>query len=116
MKLYFTPAQIPELAGLTKRQRKAVVQCALQAYYHEDVSRVWFGIPWLLGGVLGGALLGYGVVSCTSLSHPKLITGLCAVGGAVLALFLAGQVQFARLRPYFRRVLDERQSELAQLR
>ena len=113
MKLYFSSSQIPELAGLTRPQRKAVFQCALEAFYFDDVSRVWFGAPWILAGIIGGAMIGWGVVSLMGLSHPKLLITVSALGGAVIAIFFAGQVHTARLRPYLRRVLEERKEEIA---
>ena len=61
MKFYFTPAQAPEMAGLTRAQRKAVLRCALEAFFGEDPSRVWSAAPWLLGGLLGGALADFQV-------------------------------------------------------
>lgn len=115
LKLYFSPVQLPEMSELTKPQRKAVLQCALEAFYFDDPSRVWFGSPWLLAGGVGGAMVGWGVVSLTGLSHPKLLITLCGVAGAALALFLAGQVQTTRLRPYLRRVLEERKDEIARI-
>ena len=80
MKLYFSAAQLPELAGLTKPQRKAVLQCALEAFYFDDPSRVWFGAPWILAGIIGGAMIGWGVVCLAGLSHPKLLITVCALG------------------------------------
>jgi hypothetical protein len=115
MKLYFSPVQLPELAELTKPQRKAVLQCALEAFYFDDPSRTFFGAPWLLAGSFGGAIAGWGIVSFTGLSHAKLLVTLCGVGGAALALFLAGPIHTARLRPYLRRVLEERKDEIAQI-
>ena len=116
MKLYFSYNHLPEFEDLTPRQRKAVYRCALEAYLAEDSSRLWFGTPWGLGGLVAGTMVGWGLVHLTGSAHPGLLMTLCALGGAVLALFLAGPVQMAQLRPYLRRVLEERRDEIAEIR
>ena len=115
MKLYFSAARVPELVGLTKPQRKAVFQCALEAFLFEDPSRVWFGAHWILAGVVGGALIGSGLVYLTGFSYPKLLIAVCGLVGAALALLFAGQAHTARLRPYLRRVLEERKDQIARI-
>lgn len=115
MKLYFSSAQIPELTGLTRPQRKAVLQCALEAFYFDDVSRVWFGAPWILAGIFGGAMFGWGLFFFEGLSHAKLLITLCGLGGAAVGIFLAGQINFTRLRPYLQRVVEERKNEIAKI-
>src|SRR5579863_5091893 len=115
MKLYFKSSQIPELAGLTRPQRKAVFQCALEAFYFEDRSRVLFGTRWILAGILGGAIAGWGLVSLAGSSHPKLVITLCGLAGLVVSIFFAQQVHTGLLRPYLRRVLEERKDEIARI-
>ena len=115
MKLYFKSVQIPELAGLTRQQRKAVFQCALQAFYFEDSSRVWFGTRWILAGIIGGTIAGWGLASLCGFSHPKLLISLCGLAGAVVSTFFAQQVHTERLRSYLRRVLEERKHEIARI-
>lgn len=115
MKLYFSSGQIPELTGLTRGQRKAVFQCALEAFYLEDTSRVWMGAPWMLAGIFGGAMIGWGAVSFTGASYPILLITVCGLGGAAIAIFLATQIHTAQLRPYLRRVLEERRTEIAKI-
>lgn len=115
MKLYFSSRQIPELAGLTRPQRKAVLHCALEAFYFDDVSRVWFGAPWIVAGIFAGAMAGWGLLSLTGLAHPKLVIPLCGLGGAAIGIFLAAQINFRRLRPYLRRVVEERKNEIAKI-
>ena len=117
MKLFFSISQIPELAGLTRHQRKAVYQCAMEAFYFERPSRVWFGAPWILGGMVGGILVGVIVVAVTGLSHSKLlVTIICGLAGAIICTFIGGQFHCAQLRPYLRRVLEERRDELARIK
>lgn len=117
MKLYFSISQIPELTGLTRPQRKAVYQCAMEAFYFERPSRVWFGAPWILGGMLGGMLVGVIGVAVTGLSHSKLLVPMVGgLAGAILGTFIGGQFHTEQLRPYFRRVLEERRDELARIK
>jgi len=115
MKLYFKSAQIPELAGLTRPQRKAVLECALEAFYFEDHSRVWAGTAWILAGIFCGAIAGWSLVALTGFCYPKLLIGLCGLAGLVVSIFFAQQLHTARLRPYLRRVREERQDEIARV-
>ena len=115
MKLYFKSSHIPELARLTREQRKAVFQCALQAFYFEDPSRVWFGTGWILAGMLGGTIAEWGLVSLIDFSHPNLLLSLCCLAGVVVSIFFAQQVHNECLRPYLRRVLEERREEIARI-
>ena len=117
MKFYFTPTQAPELAGLTRGQRKAVLRCALEAFFGEDPSRVWSAAPWLLGGLLGGALAGWGVAAAAGSGHHWLLaTGLGGVAGAALGNFIGTHLLTGQLRPYLRRVLEERGEEIARVK
>lgn len=113
MKLYLTPAQAPELAGLTRRRRKAVMRCALQAFFGEEPSRVWSGAPWLFGGLLGGALAGSGTAAAAGPGIPWFLgAAIGGIAGATLGNFIATHLMTERLRPYFRRVLEERRDEI----
>jgi len=115
MKLYFKSAQIPELAGLTPQQRKAVFQCALEAFYFEDPSRVWFGSRWIVAGILCGTTAGWGLTSLPGFSHPKLLVSLCGLAGLAVSIFFAQQVHTELLRAYLRRVLEQRKDEIARI-
>ncbi len=116
MRLYFKLSQVPELAGLTRRQRRLVYQCALEALFAEQPSTVWVGGPWITGGILAGALPGGLAVAADGLSRSKLLV-MAAGGltGALLGIFIGAQILTARLRPYYRRVLEERKDEIAQI-
>lgn len=117
MKFYFTPAQAPELAELTRGQRKAVLRCALEAFFGEDPSQVWWPAPWLFGGLLVGALAGWGVAAAAGSSHHWLLgTAIGGVAGAVLGNFIATHLMTERLRPYLQRVLEERGEEIARVK
>ncbi len=115
MKLYFANSQIPELAGLTRPQRKAVYQCALETLLAERPSAVWDGAPWVFGGILSGVLAGWLVVTSNHLSHLFLVVTAAGLAGVLVGIFIGTQILTARLRPYFRRVLEERQDEIAQI-
>jgi uncharacterized membrane protein YeaQ/YmgE (transglycosylase-associated protein family) len=116
MRLYFTLSQVPELAGLTRQRRRLVYQCALEALFAEQPSSLWLGAPWLFGGILSGLLAGWLAITIKSLSHWKLIVMTASgLAGALVGIFIATQILTARLRPYFRRVLEERKDEIAQI-
>jgi hypothetical protein len=116
MHLYFSNSQIPELANLTRAQRKAVLKCALLAFYQEQPSKLWLGAPWLFGGASLGTLAGVALNAAAGLLHSRLlIISGCGITGAIIGIFIAGQLQTAQLRPYFRRVLEERRDEIARI-
>lgn len=113
---YLAVSQIPELAGLNPVQRKAVYRCALEAFYAEEPARVWLGLPWMLGGLLAGALVGAVALAVTGLAYSKLlVVTLCGCAGVAVGIFVAAQLQTAQLRPYLRRVLEERKDEIARI-
>jgi hypothetical protein len=117
MKLYFSNSQIPEVAGLTRNRRRAGSQCALEVYFAEDQSRVFHGVPWLFGGLLGGVLVGAAVVFGSGLSHWKLLVIIaCGLAGAAAGTFIAAQFMVEQLRPYLRRVLEERKEEIEKIK
>jgi uncharacterized membrane protein YeaQ/YmgE (transglycosylase-associated protein family) len=117
MKLYFSISQIPELAGLTRNQWKAVYRCGLEAFYADHPSRVWSGAPWILGGVLCGTFAGWMVVANNEHSYLKyLVMAAGGLIGALVGVFIGGQILTAQLRPYLRRVLEERKDEIAQIK
>jgi membrane protein implicated in regulation of membrane protease activity len=83
------------------------------AFFHEKPSRVWLGIPWILGGILLGTLAGWLLISATGLTHTKaLVLAGGGLAGAILGIFIAAQLHTAQLRPYLRRVLTEREQEI----
>ena len=117
MTFYFTLSQVPELAGLTRRQRRLVYRCALEALFAEEPSTVWLGGPWITGGILTGALAGWLVVAAAGLAHSKLLViAAGGLAGALVGIFIGGQLFNARLRPYYRRVLEERKDEIAKIK
>lgn len=117
MKLYFSYRKIPELMGLTHHQQKAVYQCGLEAFLGEQPSRIWSGIPWLLGGIFSGSLAGWLLANRIGLSsHSELL--IAAAGGLLgilITSLIGAQIFNAQLRPYLRRVLEERKEEIAQI-
>jgi hypothetical protein len=70
----------------------------------------------VFGGILGGALAGWMVVAGVGLSHSKLLViAAFALAGALPGIFIGAQLLTARLRAYFRRVLEERKEEITQI-
>jgi hypothetical protein len=120
MKLYFSKSQVPELAGLTRLQRRHVYQCGLEALLAEQPSMMWVCTLWLFGGLLSGMLASWMAVNRNGLSDPVgwekklLVASACGLAGAMVGAFIGAQFITARLRPYFRRVLEERKDEIAQ--
>lgn len=116
MKIYFSNSQVPELAGLTRQQRRLVFQCALEALFSDEPSTMWVGLPWLGGGIVSGALVGWMATAGDGLSRSRLFVIIaCGLAGALAGAFIAGQLMTARLRPYYRRVLQERKDEIARI-
>ena len=115
MKIYFIYSQIPELAGLTRLRRKLVYQCALEALLREQPSAMTVCSFWLFGCILIGALAGWLTVAGCHLSHPILIVASGGGAGAITGNFIGLQFLTVRLRPYLRRVLDERKDEIARI-
>lgn len=115
MKIYFIYPQIPELAGLTRLRRKLVYQCALQALLRYEPSTLRGCSCWLFGGILIGALAGWLTDARCHLAHPILLATAGGCVGALTGNVIGLQFLTARLRPYLRRVLEERKDELARI-
>jgi len=115
MKLYFSKSQVPELAGLTPLRRKLVYQCALEALLTEQPSTIRICSFCLFGGILIGALAGWMTVIGNGPAHSLLVVTACGFAGAMTGVLIGAQFLTARLRPYVRRVLEERKDELAQI-
>jgi len=82
----------------------------------EDPSTLWLGLPWIRGGILSGALAAWLVAAGIGLSHGKpLVIAAGGLAGAIIGVFIGGQILTAKLRPYLRRVLEERQDEIARV-
>ena len=118
MKLYFSLSNIPELAAMTRRQRRLAWQCALEALYSEQPESLLDCTLWVLGGLLGGAVAGCLAVAGNGLfdslggRNKLLVVAACGLAGVMAGVFIAAQLQTSRLRPYLRRVLEERKDEL----
>ena len=122
MKIYLGTFWIPELKPLTKCQRIAVYQCALEALFAEQPSTLRTCNLWVFGGIGVGALAG-GLAAVWGISWPMVGLGktLPVVIAGGLAGALAGNLLgthwiHGKLRPYFRRVLEERKEELEHLK
>lgn len=70
----------------------------------------------MLGGAVSGALAGWLVVAGLGLVHRQLLViAAVALTGLMTGIFIATQLLTARLRPYLRRVLEERKDEIARI-
>jgi hypothetical protein len=115
MKIYFIYSQIPELAGLTRLRRKLVYQCALEALFRDQPSTMTLCSGWMYGSIAVGALAGWLTDAGYHFFHPILVAAGGGVAGAIAGNFIGLQFLTARLRPYLRRVLEERKDELARI-
>lgn len=116
MKLYFTFSRLPELAGLTRPQRKAVLRCAMEALFAEQPSIMFVCSRWCFWCMGGGALAGWLAFRAGVL--PRAGWWLIAAGalaGLALASLIGNVLITARLRPYCQRVRQERKAEIEQL-
>jgi hypothetical protein len=122
MRFYSSYSRVPELAGLTRKQRKLVYRCALEAFFSDQPSSIWVCTAVVGGSVLVGALAGWVVVACTGLAGPAwwqtkwFIVALSGLTAALIGNFVGQHWITARLRPYLRRVLEKRGLEIAQIK
>ena len=121
MNIYLSNSWVPELAGLTPKRRKMVYRCAMEALFSDRPSTIWVCTVVVWGSVLAGALIGWVVAGRTGLTTPSwwqtkgAIVTLSGLAGGAIGNFIGTQWITARLRPYFRRVLDKRNLEIAQI-
>lgn len=111
MVFYFTDAQVPELAGLTKVQRGIVRRGAFDLFCEEQPSARW--VAGLLGfGATFGFLLASGLLRPLCASHQMRIA---LVGGAVagaIGAFIGAHCLMVWLRPYLRRYIEDNRNEI----
>ena len=121
MNMYLFIFQIPELKPLTKRRRRAVYQCAFEALLAEQPAVLTACSLWILGGIAGGALAGglavLGGVNWSFAGLGKVLPVVLAgaLVGAVVGNTLGAHWLHRKMRPYFRRVLEERREELERI-
>jgi hypothetical protein len=121
MKFYFFYFQVPELGGLKPRQRKAVYQCAFEAFLAEQPTTIWVCTWWFFAALVGGAVAGWLAVAgghftqAVSPNGKLLAAGAGGLAGAMVFTFVSAHWMNSRLRPYFRRVLEERRDEIQQI-
>lgn len=81
---------------------------------------IWVCTRWLFGGLLSGVVAGWMAANRNGLSDSVgwdkklLVVSTCGLAGAMIGAFIGAQFITARLRLYFRRVLEERKDEIAQ--
>ena len=113
MQLYIRDAKVPELAPLSPAQRKQVRQGAFSLLCGERPSMRWLaGLP---GGI--GAALGYtGGAGLSHLVGPNgwalVVLFSAALVGAVVGYVIGVWRLTPRLRPYFRRFMQEHGHEI----
>ena len=121
MKIYFPNSRIPELAGLTPRQRKMVYRCGLEALLSDQPSTIWVCTAILWGSVLVGVLAGWLGAAQTQITASVwwqtrwFIVALSGLVAAAIGNFVGNQWLTVKLRPYFQRVLEKRSSEISQI-
>jgi uncharacterized membrane protein YeaQ/YmgE (transglycosylase-associated protein family) len=121
MKLYFPNSRIPELAGLTPRQRKLVYRCGLQALLSDQPSTIWVCSAILGGSILVGALAGWLAAAQTGLQGSAWlqtkwsVVALSGLAGSAIGNLVVNQWLTSQLRPYLQRVLEKRSSEISQI-
>ena len=126
MRLYLTESEVPELEPLPPAVRRLVVEQALAMLCEE--ARIFGWLPSLLcfpGGLIGG-LVGEALLVCAvslgyvqQLSTPSgdwLMANMIlwcggVTAGAALAGFLGLHFQRAKLRPFLRKVIAEREKK-----
>ena len=114
MKLYWSDSQIPELASLAKTQHRLVRRGSIRMLEGEQPFARWIcAIPSGLGGGVG-AVVGILLARAVGGDFSLIIMFLCAgLGGGVGGL-VSGSLLSERLRPYFRRFIQEHGDELSQ--
>ena len=112
MRIYFTDAQVPELAGLKTAQRRVVWHGAFDMLRREHPFARWLmGLPSGIGAGFGW-LLGIGLSHMISVDPLLLGVSVAMVFGCIGSFF--GVRGFTnRLRPYFRRFIEEHRDEIS---
>lgn len=107
MKVYFTDRQVPEMSGLVLSQRSVVRQGAFDLFCLEHPAARW---KVRLGN---GAAVGMGCLFAFMISDRFLIQLLAVVVGAMPTMLLFQSFLTERLRPYFRRYIEENQDRIS---
>jgi hypothetical protein len=112
MSIYFTDAQIPELASLKTAQRRVVRRGAFDMLRREHPFARWLvGFPGGVGAGLGW-LLGIGLSHMISID-PLLLGISVAMVLCCIGSFFGVQRFTTRLRPYFRRFIEDHRDEIS---
>lgn len=112
MTLYLAESQIPELATLSRRQRRFVRQGAFAMLRSEQPSAA--SICGVLAGsfAAGLAVAGNGLSHVAGLEHKLIVMVAFGLAGAIVGAFIGAQLLTHRLRPYFRRFIQEHIDEI----
>jgi len=115
MPIYFEDSLIPELANLTKRQRRIVVRGAAALFRRERPSDRWkIGLPGSIGAVVG---MGIGAALAQTIpensTYRLVVVFGCGLIMGVIGGAVGAQLFINRLRPYFQRFIAEHGDELS---
>jgi hypothetical protein len=112
MTFYFTKAQVPELAGFTKAQRRVVCRGAHGYLYQAQPSARWTGVIFVWVAIGGGAVA-IAMASWVAFNQSLGIKLLIGMVGAYVCTCVLKHFYLARLRPYLRRYIEAHQDEIA---
>jgi hypothetical protein len=93
----------------------------MQALFSNQPSTIWVCAAVLWGSVLVGAVAAWLVAAQTGVSglawwqSKWFLMALSGLAGAAIGNLVGNQWLTAQLRPYFRRVLEKRSSEISQI-
>ena len=113
MRLYLTDAQVPEMSGISRAQRRVVRRTGYEMFCQEKPSRRskvrFVNLLALFMGLGLAREFGHG-------SSAPWWLGPLIVAATVIAVELPFQSFLTeRLRPYFRRYLSEHQNEIGRI-
>lgn len=112
MTFYFTDAQVPELAGLTKVQRRIVRRGAYEILCQEQPSARWMGGLFGIGGIFSG-FIAIGFAWFFTAYHSFEITLFSGILGGYMGGRVALHFYMIRLRPYLKRYIDGHRNEIS---
>jgi hypothetical protein len=117
MTAYLSDAEVPELANLTKAQRKIVFRGAFDMLRQEHPAACWLiGLPGGISAALGSTIGWLAAYTLPELSNYRLIVlfGFALILGC-LGGAIGGQLHVRRMRPYYRRFIEQHMDEISRI-